>query len=223
MKINMSSMYIQFKKGFQKGYIPWNKGMKGYTNKGSFKKGSPAPKTAFKVGQESWNKGLSVQSNTGRTHFKKGQRPSIKTEFKKGQRSSVKTEFKKGQPSIKWMLGKKHSIETRIKMGEAHKGEKSHLWQGGISFEPYASEWTDTLKLAIRQRDNFTCQKCGKIEEQELKELSRVLSVNHIDYDKTNCDPRNLNTLCCSCNSIVNKNREYWTKIFQQQMQVLDN
>lgn len=31
-----------------------------------------------------WNKGLKVQTNTGRTHIKKGQRISIATEFKKG-------------------------------------------------------------------------------------------------------------------------------------------
>ena len=38
---------------FAKGHIPWNKGLKGFVHKGSFKKGHS-------------------QSNTGRTHFQKG-------------------------------------------------------------------------------------------------------------------------------------------------------
>ena len=33
---------------------------------------------------ETWNKGKSIQTNTGRTHIKPGQRLSIATEFKKG-------------------------------------------------------------------------------------------------------------------------------------------
>ena len=39
---------------FPKGHIAWCKGMKGYTNKGSFKKGN-IPKTVFKKGQKAWN------------------------------------------------------------------------------------------------------------------------------------------------------------------------
>lgn len=91
-------------------------------------------------------------------------------------------------------------------------------WKGGIAKSPYAQDWTKTLRLAIRQRDNFTCQKCGITEEEHIKKYNRVLSVNHIDYDKKNCDPKNLNTLCCYCNTQVNFNREYWTTYFQEKL-----
>lgn len=51
---------------FQKDCIPWNKGIKGATNKGSFKKGH-------------------LQSNTGRTHFKKGTSPEKTPRWKGGK------------------------------------------------------------------------------------------------------------------------------------------
>ena len=34
-------------------------------------------------------------------------------------------------------LGRPKSIETRLKMAEARRGEKSHLWKGGLSKEHY--------------------------------------------------------------------------------------
>src|SRR3990167_7139252 len=46
------------------GNIPWNKGLKGYHPKG----------VGFKKGNFPWNKGLNVQTNTGRTHFQKGEK-----------------------------------------------------------------------------------------------------------------------------------------------------
>ncbi len=38
----------------------------------AWKIGNPAPKTAFKRGHVAWNEGKHVQTNTGKTHFKKG-------------------------------------------------------------------------------------------------------------------------------------------------------
>lgn len=111
--------------------------------------------------------------------------------------------------------GRKFSVEYKRKLSEAQSGEKSHRWRGGVSFFPYTPEWTKILRLAIRQRDNFTCQKCGMTEKEHLKKFRMVLSVNHIDFDKNNCDPKNLNTLCRGCNTSINFNRKYWTDYFQ--------
>lgn len=89
-------------------------------------------------------------------------------------------------------------------------GEKSHLWNGGTSYEDYAIEWTNRLKLSIRERDNFTCQVCGKIEEE------RSHDVHHIDYNKKNCSNLNLVTLCRKCHMRTNFKREAWIRFFNK-------
>lgn len=106
----------------------------------------------------------------------------------------------------------KHCSEHK---GESQKREKCWNWRGGISKDPYPKEFTRGLKLKIRTRDNFICCLCGRTEREELEELSQVLSVNHIDFDKNNCGEYNLNTLCLRCNIRVNREREYWKNYFQ--------
>jgi 5-methylcytosine-specific restriction endonuclease McrA len=100
------------------------------------------------------------------------------------------------------------TIETKLKMSEAHKGSKCNLWKGGLSKCPYTEDWTRTLKRAIRERDNYICKICG---EQQGKTTH---DVHHIDYDKKNCDPKNLITLCHSCHSKTTFNRKKWKKFF---------
>ena len=55
-------------------------------------------------------------------------------------------------------------------------------------------------------------------ERQCIKTSGRVLSVNHIDFDKSNCSENNLNTLCVGCNSFINKDREKWTMFFKNKI-----
>ena len=43
----------------------------------------------FKIGHIPWNKDTHIQTNTGKTHFKKGQHPSSLTEFKKGNKINL--------------------------------------------------------------------------------------------------------------------------------------
>ena len=90
--------------------------------------------------------------------------------------------------------GKKFSKDVRKRMGNAHKGEKNSSWQGGISYEPYSVDWTDDLKRAIRKRDQYTCQICGK---------EPAIDVHHLDFDKKNCSSENLITLCHSCHAKI--------------------
>ena len=85
-------------------------------------------------------------------------------------------------------------------------GENSSNWRGGTSFEPYPLDWTETLKKSIRERDKYLCQICS--EDGNM--------VHHIDYDKKNCNPDNLVTLCNSCHSKTNSKRNYWIFYFQQ-------
>ena len=122
---------------------------------------------------------------------------------------------------IGYWRGKKLSKEHRRKMSIAHKekkkseehrknislakiGNKNPSWRGGKSFEPYTTDWTETLRKAIRERDHYVCQLCNQYGNV----------IHHIDYDKKNCNPENLINLCQKCNSKVNFNRKYWKDYF---------
>lgn len=114
----------------------------------------------------------------------------------------------KGKVGVK--KGAKFSIKTREKMSKAHLGknnrEKHYNWQGGKSFEPYSIEWTKTLKISIRERDKYRCKLCGEPQGDKAHH------VHHIDYDKKNCNPNNLVTLCNKCHQKTNFKRDYWKK-----------
>jgi len=81
-------------------------------------------------------------------------------------------------------------------------------WQGGISKQGYCDAWTDKeYKKTIIERD-------GKCRNPECWNKDCKLSVHHINYDKEDCHPSNLITLCLSCNSRANFNKEKWEKLF---------
>jgi hypothetical protein len=141
---------------------------------------------------------------------------------------SIKTREAMKRPEIavklgKANLGKKYSEQRRLEISKrikeeykngrtptwlGKKGEMSANWQGGKSFEPYSVDWSKTLKRSIRERDKYTCQICYKPQGDI------ALCVHHIDYDKKNCDPKNLVTLCISCHTKTNGNREFWKNFF---------
>jgi len=95
--------------------------------------------------------------------------------------------------------------EVRAKVS----GRNSCNWRGGASYEPYDEQWTNTFKNGIRERDRYTCQLCGKSNGKTVR------SVHHVDYEKKNCEPSNLVTLCVSCHTRTNHSREYWAAAFQ--------
>ena len=103
--------------------------------------------------------------------------------------------------------GMKHSIATRIKMSKNHADytlDKHPNWRGGLSFGKYCFEWTRNLKKFIKERDGYKCLNpvCFK--------NSKKLDVHHIDYNKKNCNPDNLITLCTSCNAKANYDRPWY-------------
>lgn len=107
----------------------------------------------------------------------------------------------------KWI--QKHDIELRT-YSEASLGENNGNWRGGTSFEPYCYKFNNKFKESVRERDGHTCQLCGY--EQKLD--GQKLDVHHVHYDKSNCYP-DVVTLCHSCNSRVNGNRDYWEEYFE--------
>lgn len=112
--------------------------------------------------------------------------------------------------------GRHHSDKTKKRLSEIHMGRNNPMfgktgslhpnWRGGISYEPYSVDWTDTLKRAIRERDNYICQICSQYGN----------IIHHIDYNKKNCTPGNLITLCDKCHTKTNFNRGYWIKFLKE-------
>lgn len=92
---------------------------------------------------------------------------------------------------------------------EKNCGSNHPGWKGGISCEPYCDAWADKeYKESIKERDEYKCQNpycCCK------QRRASVLTIHHIDYNKKNCMPNNLITLCRSCNGMANKDRQWHT------------
>jgi hypothetical protein len=112
--------------------------------------------------------------------------------FKKGQHTSPNTEFKKG---------------NKINLGRERpdiRGSNNWNWKGGI--KGYSVDWKETLRKSIRERDRYVCCLCHDFGN----------TVHHIDYDKNNCNPENLITLCHDCHLKTNFNREKWKKYFKE-------
>lgn len=109
--------------------------------------------------------------------------------------------------------GKHHTEEAKRLNSEAHKGEKSSSWRGGISALPYAFVWLSRkFKERIKIRDNHRCM------NPSCRGISKILLPHHIDYDKENCRDSNLITLCNSCNSRANYDRNEWTIFYESIM-----
>ena len=104
--------------------------------------------------------------------------------------------------------GKVLSEETRTKIGVSLmnnpkiSGPNANNWQGGISHS-YGPDWLKQKRLAL-ERDNHTCQHCGKIK----KEIGKEPDVHHIVPHKLTQDNNldNLVCLCMSCHGRAERN-----------------
>ena len=93
---------------------------------------------------------------------------------------------------------------------EKHYGPNHYNWQGGKSFEPYGTDWKESLKRLIRDRDDHRCQIC------DVPENGKKHDVHHIDYNKKNCYSDNLITLCHDeCHLATNYRKSYWPEHFK--------
>ncbi len=182
--------------------------------KGVYKHKKPSEETKNKMslakkGKMPKNLKMLWSKKVGKKRSKTYKRLGMKPPYRIGWKHTEETKRK----IILGNLGKKRTKKTRRKISKNLLGKTGKLarnWQGGLSLEPYPTDWTDTLKESIRERDNYICQECGIHQD----ELNYKLHCHHIDYDKNNLDPNNLISLCRNCHCKTNFNREYWTDYF---------
>jgi len=94
-------------------------------------------KGQFKKGQTSWNKNTHIQTNTGRTHIKKGQRLSLKTEFQKGVKHTqewkdLMSKLRSGDKHYKWKVDrtqlKKFNDTSKDRRSYAYNNWRREVW-----------------------------------------------------------------------------------------------
>lgn len=107
--------------------------------------------------------------------------------------------------------------EWKKNQADKWRGDKCNFWQGGISFEDYPQEFNKQLKEQIRERDGYICQVCFVPQDELNDKYKHKLNVHHIDYNKKNCNPDNLISLCDNCHAKTNTNREQWQFVFASQ------
>jgi hypothetical protein len=88
-------------------------------------------------------------------------------------------------------------------------GPGNYGWNGGSSNEDYCGVWRDKeYKQDIRNRDGNIC-----LNPYCYSKHPEDLTIHHIDYDKKNCSPKNLITICRACNNRANHDR-VWHKLW---------
>ena len=98
-------------------------------------------------------------------------------------------------------LGMKRSLDTRKKISDSKKGEKSYTWKGGVTPINKKARQTFELKLwreAVLERDDYTCQFCGiKKGKRQGMEVDHIKSFARFPELRTSIE--NGRTLCNPC------------------------
>jgi hypothetical protein len=150
-----------------------------------------------------WNKGI-----RGKKSHMFGRKNGC---FKHSEEQNKKqSERMKGH--IGYTKGLKFSEKTKELMSIAHRGEKCHFWQGGIS-NLYTNvrgsfkyrQWVSD----IFTRDNFICQECGqrggKLHAHHIKQFALIMKENNVNtfYEAMECSElwniNNGKTYCYEC------------------------
>lgn len=122
-----------------------------------------------------------------------------------------------------FFTGRVFSEKTKKNMSLAKKdkyiGKNNPAWIDGRSYDEYPIEFRKIRRSKIiHKRDNYTCQLCGDKLVNTKRGERKHLTLHHIDYNKKNNSINNLIALCNFCNTSVNKNRNEWTKLFQEKL-----
>ena len=214
---------------FQKGYVPWNKGLKGI-------------KTSNK-GMNAWDKGKQINKadypNWGMSNKKHSE--ETKRHLSDAHKEKKHTEETKEKIRIKLKGHKnyllKQSPETRLKISKGmtginkgrklgfipkfafKKGHRPWNWKGGNSLQKAIrdliqyKEW----RIKVYERDYWTCKGCNTkgnpIEAHHIKDFSKILREYNIKTieEAMSCkelwDVNNGVTLCEGCHDLTKTGR----------------
>lgn len=149
--------------------------------------------------------------NTGKTHFKKGQKP-----WNAGTKGLTKANSGSFSQGHNRRVGLKHSEESKAKMRLAKLGkygENSNNWKGGtypLNMLIRRSEKYRDWRTEVFKKDGFTCQDCGStqsgsFEAHHIEAFSVIMQKHKIDSVQRAfiCadlwEIKNGKTLCVKC------------------------
>jgi hypothetical protein len=164
----------------------WNKGLKGWTNSGSFQKGhSVNAKTKQAVSR----------TQAGNT-------------YRKGITLSLQTKNKLREAN----LGKTVSPEVRAKISQnnarsmlGRTGKLAPGWKGGISTQSklYRNKFSRQIAKQVLKRDNYTCQMCNATKDLQVDHIQPWAEYVELRFNMDNC-----RTLCMKCHYKVTFGKE---------------
>ena len=156
-------------------------------------------------GKTAWNKNIPCAEEA-------------KKKIRETKQKNVESYRYKFQGENNPMYGVSPTLETKLKISKANKGEKSGKWKGGITL------LTNSIRTNFRYRqwrsdvftrDDFTCQECGqwggKLQAHHIKSFSSLIQLYEITTFKEalECEELwNINngfTLCLECHKRLHK------------------
>jgi hypothetical protein len=120
---------------------------------------------------------------------------------------------RKGKPSNS--IGKKWSVEARLRFSKLFKGDKGHNWKGGI--KPINKVIRSSIefslwRVSVFERDNWICQKCkekgGKLRPHHI--------LNFAEYPELRFSKENGITFCENCHVSFHKMYGWTNNTLQQ-------
>lgn len=134
----------------------------------------------------------------------------------------VSTEYINTQTKLDYICpnGHAHSMQyNNFRTGQRcptcalvnRSGPGHYNWIKDRALKEYCEAWRDEeYKADIRERDGNRC-----LNPYCASEHPEDLNIHHINYDKKDCHPKNLITVCRSCNSKANTDRAWHQSWYQ--------
>lgn len=112
-----------------------------------------------------------------------------------------------------WRAKKRCPTCANISRSLKMSGKGNHRWRGAVrkKSDLYCEAWQDKeYKRDIRDRDGCKC-----LNPYCLSKNPGKLNIHHINYDKKDCSPKNLITVCHECNTRANYDRDWHQDWYQ--------